>query len=72
MEIKVPLKRFVKFVQDAEKLDREYPYLKQCEWLLANWTFDDRSGDYEPLPMPWPFKDGPYLSWWQNARPANL
>ena len=67
MEIKVPLKRFVKFVQDAENLDREYPYVKQREWLLANWTFDDRSGYYEPLAMLWPEispKDGSYISWW--------
>ena len=51
MEIGVPLKRFVEFLGNAQKLDEEYPCLKQGEWLVSNWAFDDLSASYEPAPM---------------------
>lgn len=72
MKLRVPLKRFIEFVHDAEKLDLEYPCLHQQQWLVDNFSFDDRSATYDPAaPMPWPVrvvspKDGPYLSWWQR------
>ena len=75
MEIKVPLTRFAQFVQDAGKLDLEYPCLHQHQWLLDNFAFDDRSAHYEPLPMARPSfsvkpspADGPYTSGGLNLR----
>jgi hypothetical protein len=71
MEIQVPLKRFVKFVQDAEKLDEGYLCLKQKEWLVSNWAI--ARAVYEPQPMPWPRSGlaissavGPFMSWWRK------
>ena len=46
--LKMPLKRFIQFVNDAKKLDEEYPCLKQREWLLKNWRCGDETAIYDP------------------------
>jgi hypothetical protein len=70
--ITVPLKRFIAFLEDTEKLDLEYPYLCHREWLLSHWAFSDDSAIYGLEPQPWPTliippAAGPFTRLWRCA-----
>ncbi len=59
VEIKIPLKRFIKFVEDTKTLDKEYPWLNQREWFLTTWQFDNFSAVYVMHAIHMPLSAGP-------------
>ena len=40
--ISVSLQTFVELLAEGERFDERYENLNQVQWLLANWSIDDR------------------------------
>jgi hypothetical protein len=47
----VPLACFIEYLDEVREFDRRCPELRQGEWLLRYFAFDDRRASYEDLPM---------------------
>jgi hypothetical protein len=66
VDITVPLRRFVEYLDRAREFDRIHPaIIDRLGWLLDSFSFDNATASYEPLyPTPWPRVD--QAAWWWN------
>jgi len=48
--LSVPLAFLIEYLNEVREFDRRCPELRQGEWLLKYFAFDDREARYDPLP----------------------
>ena len=50
MKVKVTTCEFIRLLQAAKEIDREFPWLGQATWLLDHWT--ESTDGYVSLSLP--------------------
>ena len=55
MEIAVPLSHFAGYLAEVVQRERRWPQLKQTEWILDNFKYDNQTATFAPEPAPAPY-----------------
>jgi hypothetical protein len=48
--LRLPLREFIKYLDLVQDFDRRHNLLRQGEWMMKSFSFDDHTAEYEASP----------------------